>query len=145
MHVNYYKIWLPGSAKVDSTCLGTMLVPEVRETGHGAHTKYRKIQEPTYDFRKTITYMYSVRNSQKYLLVICQFGQPKSKFSPKKCLVVQSRPQSGLAHLACEVVLMTRGLEATEGLQKLWGKWCKILHSGHILAHKSRLQIVGFF
>jgi hypothetical protein len=29
-------------------------------------------------------YMYSVRNSQKYLLVICRFGQPKSKFSPKK-------------------------------------------------------------
>jgi hypothetical protein len=25
------------------------------------------------------------------------------------------------------------------------GKWCKILHSGHILAHKSQLQIVGFF
>ena len=29
--------------------------------------------------------------------------------------------------------------------QKLWGKWCKILHSGHILAYKSQLQIVGFF
>jgi hypothetical protein len=28
--------------------------------------------------------------------------------------------------------------------QKLWGKWCKILHSGHILAHKSQFQI-GFF
>jgi hypothetical protein len=27
--------------------------------------------------------------------------------------------------------------------QKFW--WCKILHCGHILAHKSRLQIVGFF
>jgi hypothetical protein len=25
------------------------------------------------------------------------------------------------------------------------GKWCKILHSGHILAHKSQLQIAGFF
>jgi hypothetical protein len=31
------------------------------------------------------------------------------------------------------------------GPQKLWGKWCKILHSGHILAHKSQLQIVVFF
>ena len=34
---------------------------------------------------------------------------------------------------------------AAQGPQKLWGEWCKILHSGHILAHKSRLQIVGFF
>ena len=24
--------------------------------------------------------------------------------------------------------------------QKLWGKWCKILHSGHILAHKSQFS-----
>ena len=34
---------------------------------------------------------------------------------------------------------------AAQGPQKLWSKWCKILYSGHILAHKSQLQIVGFF
>ena len=34
---------------------------------------------------------------------------------------------------------------AAQGPQKLWGKWCKILHSGHILAHKSWLQLVSFF
>jgi hypothetical protein len=34
----------------------------------------------------------------------------------------------------CEVVLTAGGR----------GKWCKILHSGHILVHKSQLQI-GFF
>jgi hypothetical protein len=47
-----------------------MLAPEVGETGHGAHTKYRKIHEPTYDFRKTITYMYSVRNSVKQTFLL---------------------------------------------------------------------------
>jgi hypothetical protein len=38
-----------------------------------------------------------------------------------------------------------RGPGVAQGPQKLWGKWCKILHSGHILAHKSQLQIVGVF
>ena len=38
-----------------------------------------------------------------------------------------------------------RGSGVAPGPQKLWGKWCKILYSGHILAHQSQLQIVGFF
>jgi hypothetical protein len=49
---------------------------------------------------------------------------------PKNCLVVQSSLQGGL------------GGGDAQGPQKLWGK---ILHSGHILAHKSQLQIVVFF
>jgi len=32
------------------------------------------------------------------------------------------------------VPLQTGGLRATQGIQKLWGKWCKILHSGSLLA-----------
>jgi hypothetical protein len=61
---------------------------------------------------------------------------------PKNCLVVQSNPQSGLVHLACELVLTVEG--AAKGPQKLWGKWCKILHSGHILAQISASNSMFF-
>ena len=74
---------------------------------------------------------YSVRNSQKYLVVIwtnlgCPIKPAKQACSPR----LRGGPYR-------------QG--AAKDPQKLWGKWCKILHSGYILAHKSQLQIVGFF
>jgi hypothetical protein len=47
--------------------------------------------------------------------------------------------------IACEVVLTAGDLGSLKASRGAAGKWCKILHSGHILAHKSQLQIVGFF
>jgi len=53
------------------------------------------------------------------------------------------KPQSGFAHLAKRGVSYGRG--PAQGPQKLWGKWCKILHSRHLLEHILKLQIAYFF
>ena len=72
------------------------------------------------------------------------YGQPKSKFRlSKKLFGCPIKPAKRTRPPRLRGGTYGRG--GAEGPQKLWGKWCKILHSGHILAHKSQLQIVGFF
>ena len=81
-----------------------------------------------------VPYYNSVRNSKIFSSHLDNLNQNLG--CPKNCLVVQSSPPRLRGG--------PYGRGAAEGPQKLWGKWCKILYSGHILAHKSQLQI-GFF
>ena len=48
-------------------------------------------------------------------------------------------------HLAKRGASMAGGLRATQGHLKLWGKWCKILHSSLFLASHLLPKILDFF
>ena len=52
-----------------------------------------------------------------------------------------------VSHLAQQGGIYGRGTEgqgASKGPQKLWGKWCKILHSSHLMASNLLPRILNF-
>ena len=49
-----------------------------------------------------------------------------------------------LMRTACRVPFTATDLGATQGPQKLWDKWCKILHSRPLLAHNFIIETSYF-
>ena len=75
-----------------------------------------------------------------FLKAVAQRASMKTNWLAHYDRNLSSKPWSCFPHLACEVLTTVGVLGATQGPQKLWGKWLKILHSRLFLTPKLKFQ-----